>query len=113
MTLMLASVSGPQEAEIAIAHGADIVDLKDSANGAFGAVAPDVVPIFREGPASVQSAAGSPVARYLPLVQEMLVRGWLCDAVSVACVKWGCFRPKRPDCIRACPRWRAAPRSSA
>jgi threonine dehydrogenase-like Zn-dependent dehydrogenase len=36
-----------------------------------------VVPIFREGPASVQSAAGSPVARYLPLVHEMLLRGWL------------------------------------
>ena len=29
MTLMLASVSGPQEAEIAIAHGADIIDLRD------------------------------------------------------------------------------------
>jgi threonine dehydrogenase-like Zn-dependent dehydrogenase len=36
-----------------------------------------IVPIFREGPASVQSAAGSPVARFLPLVHEMLVRGWL------------------------------------
>ena len=43
MTLMLASVTGPQEAEIAVAHGADIVDLKDAANGAFGAVNPDAV----------------------------------------------------------------------
>src|ERR1044072_9992698 len=43
MTLMLASVTGPQEAEVALAHGADIIDLKDSANGAFGAVSPDTV----------------------------------------------------------------------
>ena len=43
MTLMLASVAGPQEAEIVVAHGADIIDLKDAANGAFGAVTPEVV----------------------------------------------------------------------
>jgi threonine dehydrogenase-like Zn-dependent dehydrogenase len=36
-----------------------------------------IVPIHREGPSSVQSAAGSPIARYLPLVHEMLLRGWL------------------------------------
>ena len=29
MTKMLASVTGPDEAEIAIAGGADIIDLKD------------------------------------------------------------------------------------
>ncbi len=33
MTLFLASVTGPEEAEIAVAHGADIIDLKDSARG--------------------------------------------------------------------------------
>ena len=38
MTLMLASVTGPEEAEIAIAGGADIIDLKDPAAGALGAV---------------------------------------------------------------------------
>ncbi len=42
MTLMLASVSGPQQAEIAIAHGADIIDLRDP-SGAFAAVPADVV----------------------------------------------------------------------
>jgi threonine dehydrogenase-like Zn-dependent dehydrogenase len=36
-----------------------------------------IVPLYRAGLASVQSAAGSPVARYLPLVHEMLLRGWL------------------------------------
>ena len=29
MTLMLASVTGPEEAEVAVRQGADIVDLKD------------------------------------------------------------------------------------
>jgi dihydroneopterin aldolase len=39
---MLASVTGPEEAEIAVRHGADIVDLKEVGAG-FGAVAPEVV----------------------------------------------------------------------
>jgi len=42
MTLMLASVAGAEEAEIAVRHGADIIDLKDVASG-FGSVAPEVV----------------------------------------------------------------------
>src|SRR5262249_52272867 len=42
MSLMLASVTGPEEAEIAAQQGADIVDLKDVAAG-FGTVTPDVV----------------------------------------------------------------------
>jgi FolB domain-containing protein len=42
MTLMLASVTGPEEAEVAVLQGADIVDLKEVGAG-FGAVAPDVV----------------------------------------------------------------------
>ena len=36
-----------------------------------------IVPIFREGEDSPQSSSGSPVARHLPKIQEMLVRGWL------------------------------------
>ena len=36
-----------------------------------------IVPLFREGPASVQSVAGSPTQRYVPLIHEMLLRGWL------------------------------------
>ena len=40
MTLMLASVTGPEEAEIAIAGGADIIDLKEPAAGALGAQSP-------------------------------------------------------------------------
>jgi dihydroneopterin aldolase len=43
MTRMLASVNGPEEAEVALAGGADIIDLKDAARGALGAVATDVI----------------------------------------------------------------------
>ena len=43
MTLLLASVTGPEEAALALAHGADIIDLKDASNGALGALAPEVV----------------------------------------------------------------------
>jgi FolB domain-containing protein len=43
MTQMLASVNGPTEAEIALVEGADIIDLKDPAKGAFGAVDLSVV----------------------------------------------------------------------
>jgi (5-formylfuran-3-yl)methyl phosphate synthase len=38
MTAMLASVTGPEEAEIAIAGGADIIDLKDPSAGPLGAL---------------------------------------------------------------------------
>jgi len=42
MSLMLASVTGPAEAEVAMRQGADIVDLKDVGAG-FGTVTPEVV----------------------------------------------------------------------
>jgi (5-formylfuran-3-yl)methyl phosphate synthase len=51
MTFMLASVTGPDEAEIAVRQGADIIDLKEVTTG-FGAVAPEVVR------ATVAAAAG-------------------------------------------------------
>lgn len=38
MTKMLASVQNRQEAEIVFQSGADIIDMKDPANGALGAV---------------------------------------------------------------------------
>jgi len=43
MTRMLASVTGPEEVESAIAGGADIIDLKNPARGALGAVEPEAV----------------------------------------------------------------------
>jgi FolB domain-containing protein len=43
MTRMLASVNGPEEAEIALTGGADIIDMKDPTRGALGAVALDTI----------------------------------------------------------------------
>lgn len=43
MTRMLASVTGVDEARIALSGGVDIVDLKDPKSGALGAVALDVM----------------------------------------------------------------------
>jgi len=36
-----------------------------------------IVPLYREGTASVQSAAGNPAQRWLPLIHDFLGRGWL------------------------------------
>lgn len=43
MTLMLASVTGPREAAVALAGGADVIDLKNAADGALGAVPLSVI----------------------------------------------------------------------
>jgi dihydroneopterin aldolase len=43
MTLMLASVTGPAEAEVALEAGADIIDLKDPSAGALGALPGEIV----------------------------------------------------------------------
>src|SRR5712691_8352699 len=43
MTKFLASVRDVSEAEIALAAGADIIDLKEPARGALGAVEPAII----------------------------------------------------------------------
>jgi dihydroneopterin aldolase len=101
MTFLLASVTGPQEAEIAVGHGADIVDLKDPAQGAFGAVAPDVVSaavaaIGRRRPVSA-------VAGELAMAPDVVARAVsaLADA-GVDYVKVALFPgPERENCIHA------------
>ena len=71
MTLLLASVTGPDEAALMLAHGADIIDLKDPSNGALGALAPDVVR------ATIAAVAGrcpvSAVTGDLPMEPEVIV----------------------------------------
>ncbi|MEN3375202.1 MAG: (5-formylfuran-3-yl)methyl phosphate synthase [Hyphomicrobiales bacterium] len=101
MTLLLASVNGPAEAEIAVAQGVDIVDLKDTSKGAFGAVTPDVVR------ATVTAVAGrrpvSAVTGELAMESELLVAaaGAMADA-GATYVKVALFPgPRRADCIRA------------
>ena len=99
MTQMLASVRGPEEAEAALALGADIVDLKDAARGALGALAPDVVR------AAVQTIAGrrpaSAVTGDLPMQPETVAAAAAAMAdTGVQFVKVGLFPDaRREDCI--------------
>src|SRR5829696_3206132 len=101
MALFLASVTGPNEAEIALAHGADIIDLKDPGKGALGAVDPATVR------ASAAAVAGrrpvSAVTGDLPMIPEVIadVVGKMART-GVDYVKVGLFPdPKREACIRA------------
>jgi dihydroneopterin aldolase len=101
MTLLLASVTGLDETETADRHGADIIDLKDSRRGAFGAVTLDVVTatlaaIARRRPVSA-------VAGELAMEPDRIGRAVsaLADA-GVDYVKIALFpEPRREDCIRA------------
>jgi dihydroneopterin aldolase len=90
MTLMLASATGPLEAETAIAGGADIVDLKDPAGGVLGAVA---LPTVR---ATVAMVAGrrpvSAVTGGLPMHPDRIVAAAeSMAAAGVDYVKQGIF----------------------
>jgi dihydroneopterin aldolase len=101
MTLLLASVTGPDEAGIAERHGADIIDLKDPRRGAFGAVAPGVVSatvaaLARRRPVSA-------VAGELAMEPAGIVRAVSALAeAGVDYVKIALFPDAlRADCIRA------------
>ncbi len=103
MTRMLASVTGPDEALLALAGGADIVDLKDPAQGAFGAVAPAVVAACVAALAGAQAARLSAVTGETPMLPQRVLEAAtaLADA-GVAYVKQGIFAGgDAPACIRA------------
>jgi FolB domain-containing protein len=99
MTFMLASVTGVGEAEIAVRHGADIVDLKD-VSSAFGALAPSVV---RE---TVDAVAGRrPVSAVSggPDMDPKAIAGAVVAAADAGAsyVKVGLYPDqRREDCIR-------------
>lgn len=101
MTLLLASVTGPAEAEIAVAHGADIIDLKDPAQGALGALEPAAVQ------ATLAEIAGrrpaSAVTGDLPMQPHSIYRAVeAMAAFGVDYVKVGLFPDEgREECIRA------------
>ncbi|MGE3528701.1 MAG: (5-formylfuran-3-yl)methyl phosphate synthase [Methyloceanibacter sp.] len=89
-TLFLASVRDAAEAELAIGAGADIVDLKDPAAGALGALAPETIEICVRavgGRAPVSATVGD-----LPL-EEARVRAAVLATAScgVDYVKIGLF----------------------
>src|SRR6187431_1750780 len=103
MTLLLASVTGPDEAALVLAHGADIIDLKDASNGALGALAPDVV---RATVAAIHGRRPvSAVTGNLPMEPEVIV------AAVETMTRTGSIT-SRSDCSRApsgrhaCARWR-------
>lgn len=104
MTLMLASVRGPEEAEAAVTLGADIVDLKDAARGALGALPPDVVGAAVETIAARRPA--SAVTGDLPMEPETLAAAAAAMAATgVHYVKVGLFPDaRRADCIDALAR---------
>jgi len=101
MTMLLASVTGPEEAEIALAHGADVIDLKDASKGALGVVAHEIVRV------SVRRVDGrryvSAVTGDLPMQPECLVDAVMRMAeTGVDYVKVGLFPgPNREACVRA------------
>jgi FolB domain-containing protein len=101
MALLLASVTGPDEAALVLAGGADIIDLKDAARGALGALPPEVVR------ATVAAVGGrrpvSAVTGDLPMEPDVITDAVARNAgTGVDYVKVGLFPgPKRPECIRA------------
>jgi FolB domain-containing protein len=101
MTLLLASVSGAEEAGVARANGADLIDLKDASKGALGAVAPDILR------ATVAAVGGrrpvSAVTGNLPMDPDVIAAAVESAArAGVDYVKVGLFPgPRRQECIRA------------
>ncbi|MBV8837608.1 MAG: dihydroneopterin aldolase [Alphaproteobacteria bacterium] len=101
MTRLLASVTGPAEAELALAHGADIIDLKDPARGALGALEPAAVRAVVAriaGQRPTSAACGD-----LPMEPDIIVAAAASmTATGVDYVKVGLFDDaRRLDCIRA------------
>lgn len=92
MIKFLASVTGPEEAETVIEGGADLVDLKDPAKGALGAVSPDVLH------ATIERVAGrreiSAVAGDLPM-EPVAVRRAVEARLAADYVKIGLFPAPR------------------
>jgi dihydroneopterin aldolase len=101
MTLMLASVTNPAEAEAVWVGGADIIDLKDPAKGALGAldvgVAASIVrSVGKRRP--VSAAAGASIGAPAAIVDAVAAM----TATGVDYVKVGFSSDKTgADCVRA------------
>ncbi|HEX5508231.1 MAG TPA: (5-formylfuran-3-yl)methyl phosphate synthase [Pseudolabrys sp.] len=101
MTMLLASVTGVSEAQLALDHGADIIDLKDPTKGALGALDADIVRSV------VSIVAGrrptSAVTGDLPMNPEIVIAAVRSMAeTGVDYVKVGLFPGSaQRECIRA------------
>ncbi|MBV9222318.1 MAG: dihydroneopterin aldolase [Methylobacteriaceae bacterium] len=100
MTQFLASVIDAEEAGIALAHGADIIDAKDPSSGALGALAPDEVRMIVEAVAGRRPV--SAVTGDLPMEPKtILAAASSLAATGVTYLKIGLFpSPQREACIR-------------
>jgi dihydroneopterin aldolase len=101
MTRLLASVTGPHEAALAMSGGADIIDLKDPSRGILGAVAHEVQREVVErvnGRCPVSATVGD-----LPMNPEIIVAAIRDTARNgVDLVKIGLRNLERhPDCLDA------------
>ncbi|MGE0212995.1 MAG: (5-formylfuran-3-yl)methyl phosphate synthase [Parvibaculaceae bacterium] len=101
MTRFLASVTGPEEAAVALAGGADIIDLKDPEVGALGALAPALVRRAVDlvaGRRPVSAVAGNPSLAPRDLVSAVSEMA----ATGVDYVKVGLYAGPGPEeAIRA------------
>ncbi len=101
MTQFLASVIDAEEAQLALAVGADIIDLKDPARGALGALSVEVI---RSIVAAVDGRRPtSAVTGDLPMQPDIVVASAVgMSETGVDYVKVGLFPGgQRTDCIRA------------
>ena len=96
MTAMLASVTGPEEAEIALAGGVDIIDLKDPTAGAFGSLPIDRT---RETVAAVDLRRPTSAVTGDPAMQpaEIVAAVGEIAATGVDYVKVGLFPPEEKE----------------
>jgi dihydroneopterin aldolase len=100
MTLMLASVTGIEEAEVAVRHGADIIDLKN-ADSAFGAVAASAIRAAVDWMARRRPV--SAVAGEIEMDPATILRAAAAIADAGAdYIKVGLYPDRRrEDCVRA------------
>jgi FolB domain-containing protein len=101
MTLILASVSNPEEAEVALAHGADIIEVRDASRAAFVASSPDAVratAAVMKGRCPVSATIGE-----LPMEPATIVAAaTLMIEAGADYIEVGLFPgAKRADCVRA------------
>jgi dihydroneopterin aldolase len=101
MTRFLASIGAPEEVEIALTGGADIIDLKDPSTGALGALSLGAIGQMLETIAGRRQV--SAVTGDLPMDPDLLrSRVEVTAATGVDFVKVGLFPdPAMHDCIRA------------
>ncbi|MCD1643645.1 (5-formylfuran-3-yl)methyl phosphate synthase [Aurantimonas coralicida] len=92
MIKLLASVTGPHEAGIVLEGGADLVDLKDPAKGALGAVSPQVLADTMDMVAGRRPV--SAVAGDLPMLPDT-VREAVEARIAADFVKIGLFPASR------------------